>query len=47
MATSRLAGGRKILAVLLDVTGVLYECGEGDGKVIKGSLEAVSRSGPK
>lgn len=47
MATSRLSGTKKILAVLLDVTGVLYESGEGDGKAIKGSMEAVSRSGPQ
>ena len=44
MAASRMTGNRKILAVLLDITGVLYESGEGDGKVIKGSPEAVLRS---
>lgn len=41
---SRLAGSRSISAILLDITGVLYESGEGDGKAIQGSQEAVSRS---
>ena len=35
--------GRKIAAVLLDVTGVLYESGPHDGKVIEGSPEAVQK----
>ena len=35
--------GRTIAAVLLDITGVLYESGDGGGKVIQGSPEAVSR----
>ena len=37
-----LTGSRKIQAVLLDITGVLYDSG-GDGKAIQGSLEAISR----
>lgn len=41
---TRLAGSRSISAILLDITGVLYESGEGDGKAIQGSQEAVSRS---
>ena len=36
----RLAGVR---GVLLDISGVLYDNGEGGGKVIAGSLEAVAR----
>lgn len=35
--------GRKITAVLLDVTGVLYESGPDGGKAIAGSPEAVQR----
>ncbi|KAM5321479.1 phospholysine phosphohistidine inorganic pyrophosphate phosphatase isoform 3-T3 [Glossophaga mutica] len=36
----RLAGVR---GVLLDISGVLYDSGEGGGKVIAGSVEAVAR----
>lgn len=43
MSRSLHCGNRKITAVLLDVTGVLYESGEGGGKVISGSPEAVDR----
>ena len=43
MSRSLLCGGRQISAVLLDVTGVLYESGEGSGTVIKGSPEAVEK----
>ena len=43
MATNRLTGSRKICALLLDITGVLYESGEGGGTVIPGSPEAVTR----
>ena len=35
--------GRTISALLLDITGVLYESGDGEGKVIQGSPEAVTR----
>lgn len=34
---------RKISAVLLDITGVLYNSGEGGGQVIPGSPQAVNR----
>ena len=34
---------RKVTAVLLDVTGVLYESGKDDGRVIEGSPEAVEK----
>ena len=34
---------KKITTVLLDVTGVLYESGLNDGKVIEGSPEAVEK----
>ena len=44
-ASLRLGDSRKITAILLDITGVLYESGEGGGKVIQGSPEAVKRSG--
>lgn len=43
MSRSLQCGNRTISAVLLDVTGVLYESGEGGGKVIEGSPEAVER----
>ena len=43
MSRSLVCGDRQISAVLLDVTGVLYESGEGGGAVIKGSPEAVER----
>ena len=36
-------GDRQVSAVLLDVTGVLYESGDGGGTVIKGSPEAVEK----
>ena len=43
MSRTLVCGDRQISAVLLDVTGVLYESGEGGGAVIKGSPEAVER----
>ena len=45
MAASIWLGDKKITAFLLDITGVLYESGEGGGKVIQGSPEALKRSG--
>ena len=38
---------RPIAGILLDITGVLYESGEGFGTVIKGSVEALKRSDTK
>ena len=43
MSRSSLCGDRQISAVLLDVTGVLYESGKDGGRVIKGSPEAVEK----
>ena len=43
MAGKLLSSCRKISAVLLDITGVLYNSGEGGGDVIAGSPAAVER----
>ena len=34
---------RKVEGVLLDITGVLYNSGQGGGEAIPGSVEAVQR----
>lgn len=34
---------RKIGGILLDISGVLYNSGEGGGEVIPGSVEAVQK----
>jgi phospholysine phosphohistidine inorganic pyrophosphate phosphatase len=34
---------RPINGVLLDITGVLYNSGSGDGEAIAGSIDAVER----
>jgi len=34
---------RKIRGILLDISGVLYNSGEGGGEAIPGSVEAVEK----
>lgn len=34
---------RKIRGILLDISGVLYNAGEGGGEAIPGSVEAVKK----
>ena len=34
---------RPIKGFLLDITGVLYESGEGNGTAISGSIDAINR----
>lgn len=43
MSGGLLNSSRKISALLLDITGVLYNSGEGGGHVIPGSPQAVAR----
>lgn len=38
---------KSVKGVILDMCGVLYDSGEGGGKPIPGSVEAVERSAPK
>ena len=43
MRMSSITKGRRISAVLLDITGVLYESSAGGGREIPGSVGAVER----
>ncbi len=43
MSGKLLQSDRTISAVLLDITGVLYDSGEGGGSAIPGSPQAVTR----